>query len=134
MSTPAEKVHAQSGALIHDKGTKNERWWQRHLIGPVELKQLIEDADTLDRIRAHFQYGANEEAWPPGIPIDEAVGKIIAELDALAIQHGTCSVCGKIAWEERCKMQHCLVCELRAERDALAKRVLELPPTTSDKA
>lgn len=83
MSTQSEEITAQDSAWKFIATCRQPHWWGRHLIGPVALKRLHDDSTTLDRIRAHFQHGANEETWPPGTPIDEAVGKVIAERDAM---------------------------------------------------
>ena len=45
--------------------------------------------------------------------------ELTAERDALQIQHGTCSVCGFVAWKERGEQQDCQYCAATAERDAL---------------
>ncbi len=76
MSTPAEQVCAQQGACDFSGREGRNLIWSRHIIGPLALNRLIADAATLDRIRAYFQHGADEEAWPPGTPLDEVVVKI----------------------------------------------------------
>ena len=79
MSTQSEIIHAQQGAYDFSGTEGRKEWWRRHLIGPVALKRLYEDAALLDRIRAHFQHGADESLWPPGTPLDEAVGRLVAD-------------------------------------------------------
>ena len=83
MSLPTEITVAQSGAYNYIAGVGAKHWWGRHLIGPAKLGQLLEDSATLDRIRAHFQHGADEEAWPPGTPLEVAVRRLVAERNEL---------------------------------------------------
>ena len=93
MSTNTEQLNAQSGAYQYILGTSKTRkhWWGSHLMTQVELAMLQEDSATLDRIRAHFQHGADEEAWPPGTPLDVAVGRSVKlareRLDMLPKEH-----------------------------------------------
>ena len=76
MSLQEEKIRAQTGAF----NVSGAHWWGCNLVGPSELEHLLKDATTLDRIRAHFQHGADEEAWPPGTPLDVAVGKLVEKV------------------------------------------------------
>lgn len=83
MSTQSEIIHAQQGAYDFSGTEGRNLWWGRHLIGPVALTRLYADSATLDRIRAHFQHGADESLWPPGTPLDQAVWRLVAERNAL---------------------------------------------------
>ena len=83
MSTPAEQIHAQQGAYDFSGREGRHQPWSRHIIGPVALKRLFDDAATLDRIRAHLKHGADEEAWPPGTPLEVAVRRLVAERNEL---------------------------------------------------
>ena len=83
--TPAQRIAAQRHAYRYY--LECNQWASDnvsiHLLPPMQLAELLEDAATLDRIRAHFQHGADEEAWPPGTPLDVAVGRLVADRDAL---------------------------------------------------
>jgi len=83
MSTPTEHVAAQRGAWDFTKAPGYERWWQRHLVGPSQLAMLIHDADTLNRIHKHFQYGADKSLCESGDKLDVTIEKLVAEVKRL---------------------------------------------------
>lgn len=47
MSTPSEKIQAQSNAIAG----RQRKLWVRHLIGPVELEHLLSRATSLDGLK-----------------------------------------------------------------------------------
>lgn len=83
MSTPIEHVAAQKGAWDFTKASGYDRWWQRHLVRPTQLAMLISDAEKLNRIHKHFQYGADKSLCENGDKLDVTVGKLVAEVKKL---------------------------------------------------
>ena len=84
--TTAQRIAAQREAyrfyLVRDKWGEGDTT-SIHLLPPMALAAIYEELATLDRIRAHFQHGADESLWPPGTPLDVAVGRLVAERNAL---------------------------------------------------
>lgn len=45
---------------------------------PDEVARLRQQAETLEAVRAALGHGADEEAWPPGLTLPEAVARLRA--------------------------------------------------------
>jgi hypothetical protein len=60
-------------------------------------------------------------------PLRTDLQLLVQEVERLQIQHGTCSVCGYVAWRERDRdTQHCMFCELQSSLLAKDKEIAHL--------
>jgi hypothetical protein len=88
------------------RGCIAERWYDFDQVQPYG-DEIKANADFIAHARTDIQL-------------------LVQEVERLQIQHGTCSVCGYVAWQERGKdTQHCVFCELhsslRAKDEALRR-------------
>ena len=84
--TKAERIAAQSES--YRKALKGFAWGRApeslFLMPPQMMedmfRELEERGSLLERIRAHFQHGADESLWPRGTPLDDAVGRLVSKV------------------------------------------------------
>ena len=79
--TTTQRIAAQEFAyqlaLHRDKWKHGDE--SLFLMPPKVMAEMLKDCATLDRTRAHFQHGADESLWPTGTPLDEVVGRLVAQ-------------------------------------------------------
>jgi len=81
-------------------------------------KKIKELNLQLDYVRDALGWGANEDAWPPGLTIGESVARIVTRLEdaKIAIENAPCEVArpGEMTYE--CRVDRlCRVCVWRNE-------------------
>lgn len=82
--------------------------------GPKELEEL---RSQLDLVRSSLRYGADDEIWPPGLSIDQAVSRLVSTVYELrtAIDLAPCLAArpGEMTYE--CRHDSlCSICKWRS--------------------